>query len=60
MIVSGAPNYDAGGNVIGSIGIHLDISEQKKLKDENAFKGTQLKKLFEKSLDALITINQRI
>ncbi len=59
VIISGAPNYDKNGNIIGSIGIHLDITEQKKLQDENAFKSTQLEKLFEKSLDALITINQR-
>ncbi|WP_232459735.1 MULTISPECIES: PAS domain S-box protein [unclassified Winogradskyella] len=29
-LVSGAPNYDAKGNVIGSIGIHLDITEGKR------------------------------
>ncbi|WP_395051707.1 PAS domain S-box protein, partial [Flavobacterium sp.] len=29
--ISGAPNYDSKGNVIGSIGIHLDITEQKQL-----------------------------
>ncbi|QBN17518.1 PAS domain S-box protein [Flavobacterium nackdongense] len=29
--ISGAPNYDNKGNVIGSIGIHLDITEQKQL-----------------------------
>jgi signal transduction histidine kinase/FixJ family two-component response regulator len=29
--VSGAPNYDSKGNVIGSISIHLDITEQKQL-----------------------------
>jgi PAS domain S-box-containing protein len=28
-LVSGAPNYDINGKVIGSIGIHLDITEQK-------------------------------
>ncbi|WP_298223972.1 PAS domain S-box protein [Flavobacterium sp.] len=28
-LISGAPNYDLNGNVIGSIGIHLDITEQK-------------------------------
>ena len=28
-LVSGAPNYDISGKVIGSIGIHLDITEQK-------------------------------
>lgn len=29
--ISGAPNYDDKGNLLGSIGIHLDITEQKKL-----------------------------
>ena len=29
-LVSGAPNFDEKGNVIGSIGIHLDITEDKK------------------------------
>ena len=29
--ISGAPSYDNRGNVIGSIGIHLDITEQKQL-----------------------------
>lgn len=28
-LISGAPNYDINGEVIGSIGIHLDITEQK-------------------------------
>ncbi|WP_111684506.1 sensor histidine kinase [Winogradskyella tangerina] len=30
-LISGAPNYDLKGNVIGSIGIHLDITEFKNL-----------------------------
>ncbi len=30
-MISGAPNYDNKGNMTGSIGIHLDITEQKKL-----------------------------
>ncbi|MBL7935927.1 MAG: response regulator, partial [Bacteroidia bacterium] len=30
-MISGAPNYDNAGNIIGSIGIHLDITEQKQL-----------------------------
>lgn len=30
-LVSGAPNYNVNGEIIGSIGIHLDITEQKKL-----------------------------
>jgi PAS domain S-box-containing protein len=28
--ISGAPNYDDHGNLLGSIGIHLDITDQKK------------------------------
>ncbi len=58
-IISGAPNYDKDGNVIGSIGIHMDVNEQKQLRLENEFKTTQLKKLFEQSLDALVSINSR-
>jgi PAS domain S-box-containing protein len=27
--ISGAPNYDDHGNLLGSIGIHLDITDQK-------------------------------
>ncbi|THD67603.1 PAS domain S-box protein [Robertkochia marina] len=30
-LVSGGPNYDVNGRIIGSIGIHLDITEQKQL-----------------------------
>lgn len=33
-LVSGAPNYDEKGRVIGSIGIHLDITNQKKLESD--------------------------
>lgn len=31
VIISGAPIYDMQGNVTGSIGVHLDITERKKL-----------------------------
>lgn len=34
--VSGAPNYNDKGQFIGSIGIHLDITEQKRLEQELA------------------------
>ena len=30
-MISGAPNYNDNGELVGSIGIHLDITEQKKL-----------------------------
>lgn len=33
-MVSGAPNYDDAGNLIGSIGIHLDITERKSLEQK--------------------------
>lgn len=33
-LISGAPNYDINGNVVGSIGIHLDITELKKLQHQ--------------------------
>ncbi|MFZ4058452.1 MAG: PAS domain S-box protein, partial [Ferruginibacter sp.] len=33
-LISGAPRYDDDGTLIGSIGIHLDITEQKKLELE--------------------------
>lgn len=35
-LISGAPNFDDKGNLIGSIGIHLDITAQKQLEQELA------------------------
>ncbi|RZJ39207.1 MAG: PAS domain S-box protein, partial [Chryseobacterium sp.] len=32
--ISGAPNYDDNCNLLGSIGIHLDITDQKKLEED--------------------------
>lgn len=32
--ISGTPNYDSSGKLIGSIGIHLDITSQKKVEQE--------------------------
>lgn len=57
MVISGAPNFDSQGNQVGSIGIHLDISDQRRLANENAFKDSKLSNLFEVSLDALISVN---
>ena len=48
-LVSGAPNYDFNGDVIGSIGIHLDITQLKSLEIQ---KENLLQKL-EKSNDEL-------
>lgn len=33
-LISGGPNYNDAGDLIGSVGIHLDITEQKKLENE--------------------------
>jgi len=35
-LISGGPNYDLKGNVVGSIGIHLDITEMKLLENQKA------------------------
>lgn len=32
--ISGAPNFDDQGNLVGSVGIHLDVTEQKQLEIE--------------------------
>lgn len=33
-LISGAPNYDINGNLTGTIGIHLDITEQKEQEEQ--------------------------
>ena len=33
-LISGGPNYNDAGNFIGSVGIHLDITDQKRLQNE--------------------------
>ncbi|MEL1240888.1 PAS domain S-box protein [Flavobacterium flavipallidum] len=34
LLISGAPNYGINGEVVGSIGIHLDITDQKKQEEQ--------------------------
>ena len=43
-LISGAPNYNSNGDVIGSIGIHLDITEQKRLETQKEKLLKQLKR----------------
>jgi PAS domain S-box-containing protein len=51
-LVSGAPRYDENGELLGTIGIHLDITEQKELEyeltiaREQAEQSTQSKEVF--------------
>lgn len=33
-LISGAPNFDVNGNLLGTIGIHLDITDRKKLEEK--------------------------
>ncbi len=49
-LISGAPNYNLNGEVIGSIGIHLDITNQKK-QEEQLF---LLSLIAEKNINAVI------
>lgn len=49
-LVSGAPNYDIQGNIIGSIGIHLDITDQKNQEEQLYL----LSLIAEKNINAVI------
>jgi PAS domain S-box-containing protein len=54
-LISGAPNYDINGKVIGSIGIHLDITEQK----EQEEKLYLLSLIAEKNINAVIVTDAK-
>ncbi|WP_298391715.1 PAS domain S-box protein [Flavobacterium sp.] len=49
-LISGAPNYDINGKVVGSIGIHLDITEQKEQEEQLYL----LSLIAEKNINAVI------
>ena len=50
-LVSGAPNYNLNGEVIGSIGLHFDITELKKLEKQKQVLLEKLEKQNEQLLD---------
>lgn len=49
-LISGAPNYDLNGNITGSIGIHLDITEQKEQEEQLQL----LSLIAEKNINAVV------
>ena len=53
-LISGAPNYNDEGQIIGSIGIHLDITDQKKL-EQNLEKSAKEAKYSAKAKEAFLT-----
>lgn len=53
-LISGAPNYDLNGNIVGSIGIHLDITEQKTQEEQLLM----LSLIAEKNINAVIIANK--
>lgn len=58
MLITGSPYYDQKGKIIGSIGIHSDITEQKNY--EIAVKASEIKyqTLFDSSRDAVMLLNE--
>ncbi|MGM8363665.1 PAS domain S-box protein [Flavobacterium sp. ARAG 55.4] len=55
LLISGAPNFDVNGEVLGSIGIHLDITEQKKQEEQLYL----LSLIAEKNINAVIVADNK-
>lgn len=55
LLISGAPNYDINGEVLGSIGIHLDITEQKQQEEQLYL----LSLIAEKNINAVIVADNQ-
>ena len=54
-LISGAPSYNINGDIIGSIGIHLDITEQKEQEEQLYL----LSLIAEKNINAVIICNEK-
>lgn len=60
FLVSGSPSYDEEGNIDGSIGIHTDITEKRKIEQNLKASEKKFRELFEKSSDAILIIENGI
>ncbi|MBL4649252.1 MAG: PAS domain S-box protein, partial [Aureispira sp.] len=58
VLISGAPYYDEENKVVGSVGIHLDITQRKNIAQEVRESKEKLQTILNTSLDAIITINE--
>lgn len=48
-LISGAPNYNDNGELVGSVGIHMDITDKKRLEKHLEYNASLFRALFENS-----------
>jgi len=58
VMISAAPYYDENNRVVGSVGIHLDITKRKKAEQAIRESSEKLQLILGTSLDAIITIDE--
>jgi PAS domain S-box-containing protein len=58
VMISGAPYFDENNNVVGSVGIHLDITQRKRVEQEIRESQEKLQLILNTSLDAIIMIDE--
>lgn len=60
FLVSGSPTYNLEGKINGSLGIHTDITERRKIEQDLKASEKKFRELFEKSSDAILIIQNGI
>ncbi len=58
VLISGAPVYDNAGNITGSIGIHLDITEQKMARDQILSRQKKLESIVSTSPESVFILDE--